>query len=159
MAKLRPAQTTPPSTFLVRVTNGVLGWLIPGLGYGFAGFPVRAVCMGGTLLALFWVGQSLLADNLAVSREVHPYFFLGQAGNGLSAFVANHFWGTARYGIDTLQIDRDLPPHLTLGILCTIISGLLNVLLVLHCLDPRTYEEPDATAPETSSSEKRGAAS
>ena len=100
------------------------------------------------MLALFWVGESLLARDMAVSHEVHPYFFVGQAGNGLSAFVANHFWGEAR---ELAEIDRNLPPHLSLGILCTIVSGLLNVLLVLHCLDPRSYERPDVSQPSNSS--------
>jgi len=107
------------------------------------------------LLALFWVGESLLAGDMAVSREVHPYFFVGQAGNGLSAFLADHFWGTAHDLGPRAPIDRNLPPHLNLGILCTIVSGLLNVLLVLHCLDPRSYEKPDVSQ----ASDPSGAAS
>jgi hypothetical protein len=153
MAKSRPY--SPPSTLSERLTNGVLGWLIPGLGYWFLGFPVRALCLGGSLLALFWVGESLLAGDMAVSREVHPYFFVGQAGNGLSAFLADHFWGTAHDLGPRAPIDRNLPPHLNLGILCTIVSGLLNVLLVLHCLDPRSYEKPDVSQ----ASDPSGAAS
>jgi hypothetical protein len=132
----------PPSAW-ERLCTACLGWLVPGLGYWLLGFRVRAVVLGTVVLGLFWYGEWTLADKLAVSRTVHPYFFVGQAGIGASAFVADELWGEPR---PEAQIDRDLPVHLNLGILFTLIGGLLNVLLVLHCADPRAWEEARETA-------------
>jgi len=62
-------------------------------------------------------------------------------GNGFSAVLANSLWGNKPRGEpgDLKELDRGLPPYLNLGILFTSISGLLNYLLVLHILDPRSW--------------------
>jgi len=85
---------------------------------------------------------------MAVTREVHWVFFSLQAGNGACAFVADHLWGTPVVADTTRTIQTDLPRHINLGILCCTISGLLNVLVVLHILDPRTWREAEAAARE-----------
>ena len=122
----------------------VLSWLIPGAGHWVLGYRVRATVLGATILGLFWTGEFVLADGLAVTRRASPVFFVGQVPNGLSTLIANKVWGEPRPDGD---IDRDLPPHLNLGILCTLLSGLLNVLLILHVLDPESWREARRTGP------------
>jgi hypothetical protein len=125
------------------VFTAILSWLLPGAGHWLLGYRVRAVVIGATLLGLFWTGEVLLAKNMAVTWEVHPVFFCLQAGNGFSALLADGLWGEPLYpneGSDS-KIRYDLPVHLNLGILFASISGLLNLLVVLHVLDPRVWKE------------------
>jgi hypothetical protein len=143
MSKLPPpephASFSPSFEYLATL---VLSWLVPGAGHWLLGYRVRALLLSTCILGLFWVGESLLAENMAVSRKVSPVFFALQAGNGLSSFAADHFWGTPRRSAGyTESIDRELSPNLNLGILFTLVSGLLNVLLLIHTMDPRTWLE------------------
>ena len=122
--------------------TGILSWLLPGAGHWLLGYRVRATVICVSLLGAFWTGESLLADNLAVTREVHPVFFCLQAGNGFSAFLADGLWGDAIHQEEnTRKIHDDLPVDLNLGILLCSVSGLLNLLVVLHVFDPRTWRE------------------
>jgi len=118
----------------------ILSWLIPGLGHFLLGFRVRGLILAVTLLGAFWYGQTVLGENLAVSREVHPVFFCLQAGNGLSAFVADALHGAPIHSIEGRQIQA-LPDHLSLGILFSSVAGLLNAIVILHVADPRTWRE------------------
>jgi hypothetical protein len=133
-------------------------WLLPGAGHWVLGHRVRAVVLGGSILGLFWAGELLAlspADApapiprhpLAVTRQVHPIFFACQVGNGFSTLLANSLWGHPRYD-DRLSnpLDAHLPLYLNLGILLTSVSGLLNYLLVLHVLDPRSWVHRKAGA-------------
>jgi len=135
----------------------VSAWLIPGVGHFLLGYRVRGLILGVSILGLFWVGQALavplqnpsLQDQrrypLAVSREVNPVFFACQVGNGLSTLLANHRWGRPLYPNQNRDnIDRELPRSLNLAILFTSVSGLLNYLLLLHILDPRTWTQAKA---------------
>ena len=123
-----------------RLLAGVLSWLVPGAGYFLLGYHWRAVILGTLLLGLFWTGECLIGGFMAVTYEVHPVFFCLQAGNGLSTFVANGLWGDPLVGVNNLQqIQTNLPPYKNLGLLFCVVSGMLNVLLVLHVLDVRTW--------------------
>ncbi len=165
------AKETTPNT--KREENGpganywfvtVLSWLLPGAGHWLLGYRVRALIIGSSLLGLFWTGESILADNMAVTWEVHPIFFCLQAGNGFSAFVADGLFGEPERPESNLsEIDHELPTHLNLGILVCSISGLLNLLVVLHVADPRTWKEavedrnrpPSAAEPADSAEGKK----
>lgn len=143
-------QKKPPG-FKITVdylTTAVSAWLVPGAGHFLLGHKVRGSILGATILGLFWAGQALArppegAENrqpMAVSRKVSPVFFACQVGNGLSTLASEHLWGQPHYGESPSQpIDRYLPRHLNLGILLTSLSGLLNLLVILHVLDPRTW--------------------
>jgi hypothetical protein len=139
------SETTPatsPVPVFQYVATVLLSWLLPGAGHWCLGSRVRAVALGACVLSLFWVGQVVFGENMAVSRAVHPVFFVGQAGVGASAFAANRVWGKPSYSMDRLHdMDRELPQDLNLGILCTLVAGLLNVLLVLHAMDPRSWQQ------------------
>jgi hypothetical protein len=152
MANQEPKTAVPPK---FRLSNEYLftvvsSWLVPGSGHWALGYRVRGVVMGFSILGLFWMGEVLAippsdpvqpSPPLAVTRKVNPVFFACQVGNGFSALVANTLWGDKTRGRpgDTHELDRGLPPYLNLGILFTSISGLLNYLLVLHVLDPKSW--------------------
>ncbi|MFP6632721.1 MAG: DUF6677 family protein [Planctomycetota bacterium] len=144
-----PSRPDNPITLLEhstfdRLLAAVLTWLVPGAGYWLLGYRTRAVLFAVLLLGLFWTGEILLAGNgdgqfMAVTYEVHPVFFVLESGNGLSAFLANFIWGAAAHA-DGLHDIMDMPRHLNLGILLCVISGMLNVLLVLNVLDKKTWQ-------------------
>ncbi len=118
----------------------VLSWLVPGFGHWILGQRLRAVILGGLLLGFFWWGE-VLAQGYAVTRKEHSFLFWFQAGNGLSTFLANSLqWGdlppvSGSSGV----IDRAVPIGLYTGILFTTLSGVMNVLLVVHIMDPRSW--------------------
>jgi hypothetical protein len=121
-----------------------LGWLVPGLGHAVLGYPVRGCVLGVLLLGTFWYGE-IISSGYAVTRQEHGIFFYGQIGGGLSALVADRLqWGdlpiAPSLNPGSHAIDRKIPTLLTTGILLTSVSGLLNFLLVLRILDPRSWE-------------------
>ena len=151
----KAATAAPQPTFALSgeyLFTAVSAWLIPGVGHFLLGYRVRGLILCVSILGLFWVGQSLAIPvesptlrsheryPLAVSRTVNPVFFACQVGNGLSTLLSNGYWGKPLYPNENRAIiDRTLPRDLHLAILFTSISGLLNYLLVLHILDPRTW--------------------
>ena len=131
-----------------RLLAGVLSWLVPGAGYFLLGYYWRAVILGTLLLGLFWTGECLIGGFMAVTYEVHPVFFCLQSGNGLSTFIANGLWGDPGVRVDNLGlIQTNLPAYLNLGLLFCVVSGMLNILLVLHVLDVRTWSKKERRAP------------
>lgn len=134
----------------------VSAWLIPGAGHWVLGSRIRGTLLGAIILGLFWSGQVLAIrppnphfprTPLAVSREVSPIFYICQAGNGFSAILSNTLWGTPPYrDVASGSLDRHLPRNINLGILFTSVSGLLNYLLILHILDPRTWSQAGASS-------------
>lgn len=118
-------------------------WLLPGAGHWLLGHRLRAVLLGMLLLGTFWWGEAI-AGGYAVTRKEHPIFFYGQIGNGLSAVLADRIppWADVapNPGAPAAdKIDRKIPPGLATGILLTSISGLLNLLLILEVMDPRSW--------------------
>ena len=123
-----------------RILAAVLTWLIPGAGYWILGYRKKALALGIILLGLFWTGASILGGSMAVTYEVHPVFFCLEAGNGLSTFISNWAWGDPVHA-DGLRSIQNMPVHLNLGILCCVVSGMLNILLVLNILDSETWQQ------------------
>ncbi|MEE3054792.1 MAG: DUF6677 family protein [Planctomycetota bacterium] len=123
-----------------RILAAVLTWLIPGAGYWILGYRKKALALGIILLGLFWTGESILGGSMAVTYEVHPVFFYLEAGNGLSTFISNWAWGDPVHE-DGLRSIQNMPVHLNLGILCCVVSGMLNILLVLNILDSETWQQ------------------
>ncbi len=126
------------------VLTVVSSWLIPGSGHWLLGYRMRGAILGLGVIGLFWFGESALANNMAVSKETSPIFYGCQMGNGLSTLVAQRLWGkphtskTANYG-PPRPPDATIPRHYHFGVLFTTVSGLLNMLAVLHVLDPDTW--------------------
>lgn len=143
------AAATPPAVLpgWRYVLTVVLSWLVPGLGHFLLGYRARGVIIAATLIGAFWYGETILAENMAVSREVHEVFFCLQAGNGLSAFIADALFGEPelKESEQTSEI-MELPEHLSLGILFSSVSGLLNAIVLLYVADPRTWRDAPAGA-------------
>ena len=136
----QPPPFRPGTDYFLAV---VLSWLIPGAGHWLLGHRVRAVILSGLLLGTFWWGE-VMAMGFAVKRDEHPYFFIGQIGNGFSALLADRLVLAELPPRNPQQreIDRRIPPGLAMGIFLTSISGLLNILLILHVMDPRSWNGP-----------------
>ena len=130
------------------VLTGVASWLIPGAGHFWLGYRLRGAILAVGIIGLFWFGESALGGNMAVSREVSPIFYYCQAGNGLSAIVAEYQWGKPRYANKPGRPDYDIPRYYNFGVLFTTVSGLLNLLAVLHVLDPHTWRKAKARRTE-----------
>ena len=138
----------------------VVAWLIPGAGHFLLGYRVRGAVLCISILALFWTGEAVFAKKtdsdtgetrfLAVSFEVNKVLSWVQVGNGLSTLVANGLWGDPERLASSPTIDRDLPPFFHLGILLTLLAGLLNLLLVVHIADPDTWAEAKSGGPPLS---------
>ncbi len=120
----------------------VSSWLIPGSGHWLLGYRLRGAILGLGVIGLFWFGESALANNMAVSRETSPIFYGCQMGNGLSTLVSQKLWGEPRSSkvADSYRPpDAAIPRYYHFGLLFTTVSGLLNMLAVLHVLDPDTW--------------------
>jgi hypothetical protein len=129
------------------VLTGVSSWLVPGSGHWLLGYRLRGAILGLGVIGLFWVGESALANNMAVSRETSPIFYGCQMGNGLSTLVSEQLWGKPRYSNDANNYrppDAQIPRYYHFGVLFTTVSGLLNMLAVLHVLDPDTWRRARA---------------
>ena len=132
------------------VLTGASSWLLPGSGHWLLGYRLRGAILGVGILGLFWVGESALANNMAVSRETSPIFYGCQMGNGLSTMVSQQLWGEPRYSNNPFPPSNTRPPDATIpryfhfGVLFTTVSGLLNMLAVLHVLDPDTWRRARA---------------
>ncbi len=133
--------------------TGISSWLIPGAGHFLLGYRTRGTFIAVIVLGIFWYGESVLANNMAVCRASSPFFYACQLGNGLSTIVAENLWGEPGYPNSTTQPpDPNIPPGYHLGILFTTVSGLLNMLAVLHVIDPKTWRaagEREATRETT----------
>lgn len=129
------------------VLTGVSSWLIPGSGYWLLGYRVRGAVLGLGIIGLFWFGESALANNMAVSRETSPIFYGCQMGNGLSTLVSQKLWGeplSSNAANSYRPPDPQIPRYYHFGVLFTTVSGLLNMLAVLHMLDPDTWRRSKA---------------
>ena len=147
----KPRKTPTPRIESVKIPPGkrkeymvalVASWAVPGAGHWQLGYRMRGFVLALTVLGTFWFGQ-VLSDYRAVNRSIHPIFYCAQVGTGFSTVLSNELWGTAVQSENPpslpKKVDDTLPPHLSTGILYTSIAGLLNMLLVLHVADPRTW--------------------
>lgn len=148
MPKTTSQKSSPPRFKLSAdyFFTGVSAWLIPGAGHWLLGYRVRGAVLLVSILGLFWVGEALAVPAegpwkpRAVSHKVSSIFFCCQVGNGFCTLVADSLWGMPDIQQAQLdKLDRTLPRYLNLGILFASVSGLLNFLLVIHILDPRTW--------------------
>jgi TM2 domain-containing membrane protein YozV len=142
----KPKAFSPDFNYLLAV---VFSWLVPGAGHWIIGRPIRGLAMFFLLVGSFWWGE-WISSGYAVTRVEHPIFFYAQVGNGLSALLADKIqFGDLPPRVPPQhrqEIDRQIPPQITMGILITSVSGLLNVLLVLFIMDPRSWEAAQAAA-------------
>jgi len=117
-----PASTLPPA--LARrspLVAAILGWAFPGLGQLYAGRPLKALIMLGTICGLFYWGLALTGFTC-----VDPYTY------GLE-FVAHAWIGgpTAwAYWSSREIVLADPMPYLEVGRLYVAVAGLLNIVAI-----------------------------
>ncbi|MCA8920952.1 MAG: hypothetical protein KDD82_04025 [Planctomycetes bacterium] len=123
---------------------GALGWLVPGLGHVYGGFPKKGLVSMVLVLGMYLLGLGLSrGDAVALHGDLaHPIAFVAQVGAGLPTGLA---YLRSR---GKLPGFRDVPaedveseeyfqseefisrlPAVQTGLLFTMIAGLLNLLL------------------------------
>ncbi|MEZ6184209.1 MAG: DUF6677 family protein [Planctomycetota bacterium] len=123
---------------------GVLGWLVPGLGHLYGGFPKKGAVSMVLVLGLYLSGLGLSrGDAVALHGNLsHPIAFVAQVGAGLPTGLAylrsrGKLPGFRSTPIEELE-DEDYfrsrefisqLPGIQTGLLFTMIAGLLNLLL------------------------------
>lgn len=122
---------------------GVLAFLFPGAGHAFLGQPRRAALIAASILALFFSGV-LIGGVDIVDRKDDPFWFLGQACIGPTAFVVDRFHQSmkvadpaARTGLraphpdEKPRYEKSLGKVNEIGALFATLAGLLNLIAVI----------------------------
>lgn len=121
----RPGSSSPqgvavPSKRRIPEVAAVLAWLVPGLGHFYLGYRVKAVILLCAVLAAFVIGI-VLADFEAISILEHKYAFFAQIGTGGPTLATLFMTG----GVVS-PTERAVDPLHSIGLLYTMIAGLLN---------------------------------
>ena len=98
----------------------LLAWLLPGLGHYYLGYRPKAVILLCSLLLAFMVGI-VLADFEAISIPEHKYAFFAQMGTGGPTLVT-----LVLTGGEVSEEGREIDPLHSIGLLYTMVAGLLN---------------------------------
>ncbi len=115
----------------------VLAWLIPGLGHLYAGYPIKGAVALVLLFGMHVAGLVVSrGDCVSLDQEHgHPYAFVAQLGAGLPTGAALAYahgklpWKPPALEVhDPEYVDR--LPDVDVGLLFTMVAGLLNLLLI-----------------------------
>lgn len=115
----------------------VLAWLIPGLGHLYAGYPIKGAVALVLLFGMHVAGLVVSrGDCVSLDQEHgHPYAFVAQLGAGLPTGLALAYshdklpWHPPDLDVfDPEYVDR--LPAVDVGLLFTMVAGLLNLLLI-----------------------------
>jgi len=99
----------------------VLAWLVPGLGHFYLSQRPKAMILLGAIMSAFVIGI-ILADFQAISIENHKYAFFAQIGAGGPALSVL----AATAGGLAAPTAREVDPMHSIGLLYTMVAGLLN---------------------------------
>ena len=125
----------------------MFAFLIPGGGHLWLGRRGKGLLAGGALVLTLLLGE-LFAHGTVLQRERDQYFWSGEILLGLPA-IAGGLVNAGR------RIHSDIPLG-ELGLLCTTVAGLLNILLMI---DAYTTAERDLRAAGSSTAASSAAAS
>jgi len=113
-------EARPKASRKIPEVAAILAWLLPGMGHLYLGQRPRAIILLCAILAAFIVGI-VLADFEAVSIPEHKYAFFAQVGTGgptlLTLFIT---------GGEISDTGRAVDPRHSIGLLYTMVAGLLN---------------------------------
>ncbi len=118
----------------------LLAWLVPGWGHLFLGQWKKALFFFGTLGFLLVFGLWLTGFR-TVGFEDNPFYFVGQFGSGITALLGNLLGSVKAFPRPDMSLGLYSP-----GLLYICISGLLNIVIMLDCLDSRSRTGGDAPA-------------
>ncbi len=120
----------------------LLAWVVPGWGHLFLGKWKKALLFFG-LLGFLYVTGLWLTGFRTVGFEDNPFYFVGQYGSGVTSFLGMILGSVKAYPRGDLSLGFYSP-----GLLYICISGLLNIVVMMNCLDPRLLlPEKSAEAP------------
>ena len=115
----------------------VLAWLVPGLGHLYAGYPIKGAAALVLLFGMHVAGLVVSrGDCVSLDQEHgHPYAFVAQLGAGLPTGVALAYaHGKLPWQPPSLKVEDpeyiDRLPDVDVGLLFTMVAGLLNLLLI-----------------------------
>lgn len=115
----------------------VLAWLVPGLGHLYAGYPIKGAVALVLLLGMHVAGLVVSrGDCVSLDQEHgHPYAFVAQLGAGLPTGAALAYahgklpWQPPALVVSDPEYVARLP-DVDVGLLFTMVAGLLNLLLI-----------------------------
>jgi len=116
---------------------GFIALVLPGAGHFATGYRGRGVAFFGVIAIMFAAGLSI-TEGYALSPKEHPLAFGAQVLAGVPAAVGLLLTGGGRT-MDPGLLGRLPPPEVVsmfdLGLVFTMVAGLLNLLVVLDALD------------------------
>jgi hypothetical protein len=121
MGESEPDKTVEAAARPIPEVAAVLAWLVPGLGHFYLRQRPKAIILLCAIMSAFVIGI-ILADFQAISIEQHKYAFFAQIGAGgpaLSVLAATAGGLAAPAG-------REVDPMHSIGLLYTMVAGLLN---------------------------------
>jgi len=128
-----------------------LAWVVPGWGHLFLGRWKKAILFFCLLGFLHIVGLWLTGFR-TVGFEDNPFYFVGQFGSGITALLGALLGSVKAYPRADLPLGFYSP-----GLLYICITGLLNIVVMMNCLDPRViFPEKDSEDAPTPVSEGGG---
>lgn len=104
-------------------------WILPGSGHLLLGMRRRGLQYMACILVTFAVGL-YLTQGFAVSWESHRLAFVFQVPVGLTTGVGMLLGGSRTGGFGAAIPPDEVVAHMDLGLLFTMVAGLLNVLIV-----------------------------
>ncbi len=110
-----PAKLNPGKAALLTLA-------LPGLGHWRSGRKFKAVLMGGSILALFFLGMAL-GDFADFNRMRHPYYWVGQMLMGAPGWLTSLACSGVRF--------HAVLPYQDAGLLFTTSAGFFNVIAAL----------------------------
>ena len=117
----------------------ILAWLVPGLGHYYLGRRPKAIILLCAILTAFIIGV-VLADFQAVSIPDHKYAFIAQMGAGGPTLLTLLVTG----GGPVEETGRAIDPLYSIGLLYTMVAGLLNYVVVCDAYERTARERSNA---------------
>lgn len=117
----------------------ILAWLVPGLGHYYLGRRPKALILLCAILTAFVIGM-VLADFRPVSVSEHKYAFIAQMGAGGPTLLVLLVTG----GGPVEDTGRAVDPLYSIGLLYTMVAGLLNYVVACDAYERMARKGSDA---------------
>lgn len=110
-----------------------LGWFVPGAGHVRIG-SLRKGLFFFAILAATYLSGLWISGFRAVSFEDNPFYYVGQAGCGLTLFLGHLLGAEKAYPVAGVPFSWFDP-----GLLYVCVPGLLNLVVAMNAADPRSH--------------------
>jgi hypothetical protein len=133
-----PLGSTPARPRRIPEVAAILAWLVPGLGHFYLGHRPKAIILLCAILTAFVIGI-VLADFEAISIPEHKYAFFAQVGTGGPTLLTLLITGG-----EVSQPERAIDPLHSVGLLYTMVAGLLNFVVACDAYERAARERQNA---------------